>query len=150
MFGRRLFVCPQCGQETLWIHLQTYEELVQAFCNNCHLNISFKPSKEACHDSTKTWEELKANYDKTHPKTEAMVRSMAKGIKRELTYKKQTCVKRVLLCVNKKMGVAVRSLHLLYCSIDEISKPSAANYTGGNHFGTAHYQQNPKDTSEHQ
>jgi transcription elongation factor Elf1 len=58
----RLFVCPECGKESFSIHRKTYENIVIAFCDNCHLNSSFEPSREANYDAKRSWEEFAANY----------------------------------------------------------------------------------------
>jgi transcription elongation factor Elf1 len=58
----RLFVCPKCGKQSFSIHRKTYENIVIAFCGNCHLNSSFEPSREANYDPNRSWEEFAANY----------------------------------------------------------------------------------------
>jgi hypothetical protein len=58
----KLYVCPQCGKESLSIHWKTYERTIIAFCDNCHFSSSFEPSKEAFYDTNKAWEEFIASY----------------------------------------------------------------------------------------
>ena len=58
----KLFVCPKCGKQSFSIHKKTYENIVIAFCDNCHLNSSFEPSREANYDINRSWEEFAANY----------------------------------------------------------------------------------------
>jgi transcription elongation factor Elf1 len=58
----KLFVCPDCGKQNLSIHRKTYEKTIIVFCDNCHFNSSFEPSKEAYYDENKSLEEFTANY----------------------------------------------------------------------------------------
>ncbi len=62
MRSGKLYVCPRCGKENLSVHRKTYEKIIIVFCDNCHLNASFEPSKEADYDPTKSWEVFTAGY----------------------------------------------------------------------------------------
>ena len=61
----KLFVCPQCGNESLSVIRKTYEQTIIAFCSNCNLNSSFEPSMEAYYDMNKAVEEFTAKFKKT-------------------------------------------------------------------------------------
>ena len=62
----KLFVCPQCGNQSLSVIRKTYEQTIIVFCNNCHLNSSFEPSIDAYFDPNKCWEEFTAKYEVVH------------------------------------------------------------------------------------
>jgi transcription elongation factor Elf1 len=61
----KLFVCPQCGNESLSVIRKTYEQTIIVFCSNCHINYSFEPSMEAYYDINKAVEEFTAKFKNT-------------------------------------------------------------------------------------
>jgi predicted RNA-binding Zn-ribbon protein involved in translation (DUF1610 family) len=66
--GKALFLCPKCGEQTLWIHRKTYDEGTIVFCVNCKLNVSFTPSKEATFDPNLIYKEFMVEYKNTSKK----------------------------------------------------------------------------------
>jgi len=69
----KLFVCPQCGNQSLSVIRKTYEQTIIVFCSNCHLNSSFEPSMEAYYDIDKAWEEFTAKFKKTQNTAEVAI-----------------------------------------------------------------------------
>ncbi len=42
------------------------EQIIIFFCESCHLNSSFEPSKETYYDTSKSWQEFTENYRMLH------------------------------------------------------------------------------------
>jgi len=66
--SNKLFVCPNCGEKSLWLHKKTYENVVIALCSNCRLSYSFESTNKVVDGQEDILKEFKTSYGKTYGK----------------------------------------------------------------------------------